>query len=200
MEMSSPVPRETGSRRLTLLRDPVIPILVMAAVFDAISGNPIHSILLFGAAAALVREAVASRRRAGLEGGLALPVPPVWVVVMTFLLYAVLIGDFGRYSWPATVAVTIPAAVAIVLAWRGPLHPPGPVPEIHPAGALAWAGLFVTLSLYELTQLLLQPSLTTDSYAHPTISVMTDPVLASDPGRAVVLFVWLAVGWFLVTI
>jgi hypothetical protein len=172
---------------------------VLAAVFDAISGNPLHSILLFGAAAALVRDDVVSRHRTEVEPGLALPVPPVWVVVMTFLLYAVLIGDFGRYSWPATVAVTVPAAVGIMLAWRGPLHPPGPVPEIQLGGALAWAGVFVTLGLYELTQLLLQPSLTTDSYAHPTISVMTDPVLASDPGRAIVLFVWLAVGWFLVT-
>jgi hypothetical protein len=29
---------------------------------------------------------------------------------------------------------------------------------------------------------------------------MTDPVLASDPGRVIVLFVWLAIGWFLVTL
>jgi len=52
--------------------------------------------------------------------------------------------------------------------------------------------------LWELTQLLLQPTLTTDSYAHPTISVLTDPVLASHVGRSILLFVWLAVGWFLV--
>jgi hypothetical protein len=119
---------------------------------------------------------------------------------MAFLLYAVLLGDFGGYSWPATIAATVPAAVGIVLAWRGPLHPPGPLAEVSPSGALAWAGVFVTLGLYELTQLLLLPSLTTDSYAHPTISVMTDPVLATDLGRVIVLFVWLAIGWFLVTV
>ena len=53
------------------------------------------------------------------------------------------------------------------------------------------------LSLWELISLLLQPSLTTDSYAHPTISVLTDPVLASHPGRTIVLILWLAFGWFL---
>jgi hypothetical protein len=198
--MAPAVPSETGSRRLTLLRDPVAPILVLAAVFDAISGNPIHSILLFGAAAALMRDAVISRHRPEEQAGLTLPVPPAWIVVTTFLVYAVVIGNFSRYSWPATIAATVPAAAGLVLAWRGPLHSPGPVRKISLAGALAWAGVFVTLGLYELTQLLLQPSLTTDSYAHPTISVMTDPVLASDPGRVIVLFVWLAIGWFLVTL
>jgi hypothetical protein len=56
----------------------------------------------------------------------------------------------------------------------------------------------VALGLWELTQLLLQPSLTTDSRSHPTISVLTDPVLGSHPGRSVLLFAWLAAGWFLV--
>ena len=64
---------------------------------------------------------------------------------------------------------------------------------------MAWAAVFVTLGLWELTQLLLQPTLTTDSYAHPTISVLSDPVLATHPGRSIALFVWLALGWFLVT-
>ena len=39
------------------------------------------------------------------------------------------------------------------------------------------------------------PSLTTDSYAHPTLSVMSDPALATHPGRTIALFVWLAIGW-----
>jgi hypothetical protein len=44
----------------------------------------------------------------------------------------------------------------------------------------------------------LQPSITTDSYAHPTISTLTDPVLAASPGRSLVLAAWLAFGWYLV--
>ena len=59
-------------------------------------------------------------------------------------------------------------------------------------------GVLVAGCLWELGALLQQPSLTTDSYAHPTISTLTDPVLATSPGRAVVLFAWLAFGWYLV--
>ena len=57
---------------------------------------------------------------------------------------------------------------------------------------MAWVSLFIALGLWELSALLLQPTLTTDSYAHPTISVLTDPVLATHLGRSIALFAWLA--------
>ena len=66
------------------------------------------------------------------------------------------------------------------------------------AGTLVWAVVLVFGCLWELAALLLQPSITTDSYAHPTISTLTDPVLASSPGRSLVLAAWLALGWYLV--
>ncbi|MDP9342486.1 MAG: hypothetical protein M3Q23_10430 [Actinomycetota bacterium] len=59
-------------------------------------------------------------------------------------------------------------------------------------------GGVLALALWELTELLLQPSLRTDSPAHPTLSVLTDPVLATYPGRSVALLLWVAFGWFLV--
>jgi len=65
-------------------------------------------------------------------------------------------------------------------------------------GTLAWVVVLVTGCLWELYALLQQPSLTTDSYAHPTISTLTDPLLATSPGRSVVLFAWVAFGWYLV--
>jgi hypothetical protein len=176
----------------------VIAILTLAGIFDALSGNPIHGVLLIGAAAVLVREAVRSPDPRSTNRGLTVPAPPGWILIMTGLLYAVLIGEFGRYSWPATVAVLAPGAAALFLAWRAPERGVDEAPAITLRGALSWAGVFVTLGLWELVQLLLQPSLSTDSYAHPTISVLSDPVLASDLGRAIVLFAWLAFGWFLV--
>src|SRR5439155_6354708 len=103
-------------------------------------------------------------------------------------------GGYHRYSWQATVAVAVPGAIALALAWRGPVRArrdPGP---LDPAGAGAWLGVLVALGLWELTQLLLQPSLTTDSYAHPTLSVLSDPALATQAGRTIGLFVWLGVG------
>jgi len=177
----------------------VVFILALAAIFDALSGNPIHSILLFGAAVALTREEVRSARTPRADAGLVLRAPPTWVAVMTGLLLAVLVGEFGRYSWPATVAVMVLGAAGLFVAWQVPIRRDRPLRPVTLRGGVAWAALFVTLGLWELTQLLLQPTLTTDSYAHPTISVLSDPVLATHPGRSIALFVWLALGWFLVT-
>jgi hypothetical protein len=60
-----------------------------------------------------------------------------------------------------------------------------------------WAAVFLALGVLELTNLLLQRSFKADSHAHPTLSVLTDPILASHPGRSVALLTWLTVGWFL---
>jgi hypothetical protein len=91
------------------------------------------------------------------------------------------------------------ASVGLVLAWRRPWPGtvPAPTAAIAPVGVAAWASAFIALGLWELTQLLLQPSLTTDSYAHPTISTMMDPILATHPGRSILMIVWLGFGWFL---
>jgi hypothetical protein len=120
-------------------------------------------------------------------------------MIMTAVLFAVLIGEFGRYSWPASVAVIVPAATGLYLGWRGPLRPYAEARTIRRSGAFAWTGVFVGLGLWELAALLLQPSFTTDSYAHPTISVLTDAFLATHLGRSVSLLVWLALGYYLVT-
>jgi hypothetical protein len=118
------------------------------------------------------------------------------MVALGGAVYAVLVGGLARYSLPATLAVWAPAA-GVAVAWRHPVADgpdPAPVPA---AGTAAWAVLFVALALWELAALLLQPSLTTTSWTHPTISVLLDPVLATHLGRTVVLSLWLAAGWWL---
>ena len=155
--------------------------------------------LLFSAALALAWDAVWPRPLAPplLPGAVAGSRQIVLAFVAAAFVYAAFVGDFPRYSWQATVAVIVPGALALSIAWRGPLRPrpiPGPV---GPVGAIAWLSVFVALSLWELVQLLLQPNLITDSYAHPTISVLTDPALATHPGRSIALLVWLLVGGWL---
>lgn len=113
-------------------------------------------------------------------------------------LYALVTGSFTRYSWPATIAVAAVGALAVGRAWRGPvvLRPdPGPLPR---RGVALWAGVVVAAGLWELSALLQQPALTRSSYDHPTISTLTDPLLAGAPGRALVLAAWLALGWALI--
>src|SRR5215469_18212044 len=124
------------------------------------------------------------------------------LVVLAWLaggaLYAALVGSFSRYSWPATVPVAVLGAAVVVAGWRGPRHS-RPAPAKLPATGLAlWGVVLVEGCLWELSSLFQQPTMTTDSYAHPTISTLTDPVLGTWAGRSIFLAAWLGLGWFLV--
>ena len=182
----------------TVVHEPVVAIMLVAAFFDGISGNPIHALLLGGVALVL-----------GRDIALGEPNPPVpltergdtiprsWTVLGLSAAFAIVVGAFPRYSWPATAGVVAMSAAAIAVAWRGRLvvhADPGPLPR---AGVVAWGTVFVAGALWELEALLLQPSLTADSQQHPTISTLTDPELATHVGRTLIMFGWLAAGWFL---
>jgi hypothetical protein len=113
-------------------------------------------------------------------------------------LYAAVVGSFIRYSWPATVAVIGLGAAVVLLSWPEPVRRrpiPGPLPR---RGTALWGGLLVAGGSWELSALLQQPNLAVDSYAHPTLSSLADPLLGSHLGRSLALAVWLAVGWLVV--
>jgi hypothetical protein len=113
-------------------------------------------------------------------------------------LYALVVGSFSRYSWPATVAVAGLGAVVVAMGWGGPRRS-RPAPARLPAtGLVLWGLVLVAGGLWELSALLEQPALAISSYAHPTISTLTDPVLSTWAGRSVFLAGWLALGWFVV--
>jgi len=208
-EASSVPPGEPLSRPriasgpLAAARDPVVVILLLAGIFDGLAGNVIHSILLIAVGLALGREVALGRggpadsaetQSRTLPG--AAPWPPALATVGA-IAYAVVIGGLGRYSWPATVAVVLPGTIVLIVTWRETVYPRRDVSPLDPIGAIAWIAAFVGLAIWELAALLLQPSLTTDSAVHPTISVLTDPLLATHPGRSIALLLWLGLGWFI---
>jgi len=132
----------------------------------------------------------AERRRAAM-GRLLIP------AVLAGAGYSAVVGWFPRYSWPATIAVAIPAAAGVLVAWRvsaGSASKPG---RLSRAGVAPWALVGAGASAWELAALYLQPDPGTDSYAHPTLTYLANPILASAPGRSAVLFGWLAAGWYL---
>jgi hypothetical protein len=195
--------REGGWQRhtslLTTVRDPVIVILLLAGIFDGLAGNPVHAIVLISVALFLtsgvdVPVRVEERSEAAETAEDGHPFAALAIAV----IYAVAMGAFERYSWPATLAVIVPGAVGLMMAFRTARNPGPEPPPIGRHGAVAWASLFVALGIFELVNLLLQPDLATGSYAHPTISTLLDPILAMHTGRSVLLFVWLLLGWYLV--
>jgi hypothetical protein len=189
------------------LRNPVPAIFILAGIFDLLSGDfLVHGVVLFAVAGALLYDARArSVGRVETTGATADVAvrrtwtrPPLTVpLVVAGISFAILVARFARYSWPTSLAVFAVAALAIALAWRKADAREGSTPRISRGGAFAWASVFVALALWELTALLLQPSLTTESYAHPTISVLMDSLLATSLGRTAFLLVWLSVGWIL---
>lgn len=202
-------------------REPVVWILLAIAFFTGISGKPVDGVLMLLVAVGLAWDAGRrALRHADDAGAVDAPAGPARlrggrrrVAVVGSLLagaaiYAVVVGSFSRYSWPVTACIIGLGTVVVLIAWHGPVRAravrdravgaravDGRLPV---AGTLAWVAVLVAGCLWELGALLQQPSLTTDSYSHPTISTLTDPVLATSPGRAVVLLAWLALGWYLV--
>ncbi|OFW66218.1 MAG: hypothetical protein A2Z12_00595 [Actinobacteria bacterium RBG_16_68_21] len=173
----------------------VVFILIVAGVFDAISGNPVDAVLLVSVGVLLAvfpddaetsGEREGSRRRLG-------------AVVATLALagaFAIVVGSFERYTWPMTIGVLVPGVTALSVAWRGDHHR-DPGPRLARRLVVAWMVVFVALGLFELTSLLLQPGLTIASYDHPTLSVLSDTVLNGHLGRSFGLFVWMVFGAYL---
>jgi lysylphosphatidylglycerol synthetase-like protein (DUF2156 family) len=203
------------------LRMPVVVILLLIAFFTAASGKPLDGLLMLIAAVCLAWDAGHRSREAaetgddtdqayldpGADGPAASAAPPLsrrrrallavaWLAAT--VSYVFVVGSFIRYSWPATAAVLGLGAVVVAMGWRGPRRPRARPARPSRLGVLLWLAVILAGCLWELQALLQQPNLTASSYTHPTISTLTDPVLAGWGGRSLLLAVWLLFGWFLV--
>lgn len=205
--LPSPVPSHVQAPvrvvRAVLL-SPIVWILFLAGLFDGLSANWIHAVVLWVAAVLVGRDAARRAR------GIAPPPATAWfgtahrpqrrvavVVVAAVIAYAVVAASFVPYTWPDTVAIVVPGVLVLAVVWRGPLWVRPVPPAPWAVGATAWAAVFVTAALVELAALLMQPNLQVGSYDHPTISYLMESVLANGPGRALTLLVWVALGYFL---
>ena len=189
------------------LRAPVVWVLLAIAFFTSISGKPVDGVLMLIVAAGLAWDAGRRALRhpetdAATVRTDRLPPSRRRFVVIALLAgavaYAVVVGSFSRYSWPATAGIIGLGTVVVLIGWHGPVRARPDGGRLPVAGTLVWLAVLVAGCLWELSALLQQPSLTADSHAHPTISTLTDPLLATSPGRSVILLAWVAFGWYLV--
>lgn len=191
------------------IRQPIVLILLLIALFTTVTGKPLDGFLMLTVATLLIWDAMrpqpvqypdfgtagrgsACRHRVTrrqLAAGLS------WFAAG--LVYAAVVGGFTRYSWPATIPVVALGCLAVAVGWQGPLRRRAALTGRALRRAWLWGVVLVAGGLWELSSLLQQPHLTTDSYAHPTISALTDPLLGSHPGRTVALGAWLLIGYFL---
>lgn len=206
-----------GRALLGGLRQPIVAVLLLIAFCTAISGRVLDGGLMLAVAVLLAVDAGRSRLGPGAERARAraaaapvagVPVAPqarrglrkkltTLALVAFWVLYAIVAGSFRRYTWPATACVLILGCLMVATGWQGPLRQRAALTGLPLRRAWLWAVVVVAGGVWELSSLLQQPTLTTDSYAHPTISALTDPVLGSHAGRSLIIGVWLLIGWFL---
>jgi hypothetical protein len=201
-----------GQAVLFGFRQPVVAVLLLIALCTAISGKPLDGVLMVAVAALLIFDTARIRLRGTRPDTAATARPDeprnsgrrgqTWAglaVVAACGLYAAFVGSFSRYSWPATAAVVAVGCLVVAMGWQGPLRHRAELTGTAQRRSWLWGVIVVGGGSWELSSLLQQPHLTTDSYAHPTISALTDPLLAGHPGRSLVLGAWLFVGWLLVS-
>lgn len=215
--LAPPTPRGLVEHVLVIasgVRQPIVAILLLISFFTLLSGKPLDALLLAIVAVALAWDAGLHARPAGPAAtGPAQPgaQPGAWrlrsrpprlrlvaIGSAAAVIYALTVGSFTRYSWPATAGVVGIGASVVVVGWGGPTRQRQIPAKFTRIGAFTWGTLFVTACLWELTALLMQPNIETSSQAHPTISTLSDPLLASAPGRTIALLGWIALGAYLV--
>lgn len=221
--VAAPPPHGFADRILITLsgiRQPIVAILLTISFFTVISGKPVDGLLLFTVATALAWDAgmhsrqLAAARAIGAGAWLAekeqsqvsvwklrTRLPRLRFVALgsgAAVIYALTVGSFSRYSWPTTAGVVGLGASVVIIGWGGPTRQRVIPARFSRLGVITWSTLLVAAGLWELSALLQQPNIDTSSYAHPTISTLTDPLLATAPGRAVALLGWIALGAYLV--
>jgi hypothetical protein len=204
-------------------RQPIVAILLMIALFTVLAGKPLDGLLLAIVAIAMAWDAgMAARQPAvsagtgnpeGVQGsaGSAWPDESAWrpragrprrrhtaIGVTGAVIYSLTVGSFSRMSWPATAGVVGLGAGVVIMGWGGPTRQRDIPRRFSKTGVLSWGSLVLAACLWELGALLGQPTLALSSYAHPTISTLTDPLLATSLGRTAALIGWIALGAFLV--
>lgn len=205
---------------LSGIRQPIVAILLIMAFFTAISGKPVDGLLLLVVASALAWDAGMSARDAASRAysrELGYPASgesaqrSAWRLrtgrprlrqmalgMAAAVIYSLTVGSFTRYSWPATAGVVGLGAGVVVVGWGGPIRHREIPGKSSRSGIITWGLVLVAGGLWELGALLGQPTFEQSSYAHPTISTLTNPLLASSLGRSVALLGWILLGAFLV--
>ncbi|GAB3411540.1 hypothetical protein [Flindersiella endophytica] len=116
------------------------------------------------------------------------------LVVLVLVAYAWIGSGFASMTWPATVAVAVPAALVAVAVLRRPAGERTGLGTALRRTTIAWAVLIGVGLLWEAWAFFHQPAPTVSSWHYPTLSALLDPVLDHRVLRFAGWLIWLQAG------
>ncbi|MBO0828985.1 MAG: hypothetical protein J2P24_14525 [Streptosporangiales bacterium] len=119
------------------------------------------------------------------------------VLVAVSLGYAGVASGLRALTWPATVAVLVPAVAAVTLAARRPRSATKPSPRVT-CTLVVWGVLVAAGVVWEAWAFFHQRAWNVGSVTHPTLSTLVAPLLHHRLARFGAWLVWLYSGWWLV--
>jgi hypothetical protein len=125
---------------------------------------------------------------AGTAGPLVIRAAPTYVAIAGYALLAALARPL---TLPAVFTVLAPG---LALLWWGARRAPNRFVLAGRATTGTWIGLGAVFCIWELVALF-----TGNDPAHPTFSILTDPLLDTYPGRVAGYALWLCTGAWLVS-
>jgi hypothetical protein len=162
-----------------VVRHRVAVVLTLAGVVDVVTGDPAaHGIALVVVAALVAAEQVRERHvderaLAGRRAVFRVSTP----LAIGAVLYAAIVGTFARWSWPISVAVAVPGAIAVGSAWLGTpaVATNGPRYESRPS-AVPWVIVLLALAAWG------GPGVVVAAFAHDVVAGAPDAQHADGSG------------------
>ena len=196
--------RRTTERAPTLRRlvEPWTLILVITGLFQLLRGAPVDAAFFLVIAALLMADA------AGLLWFAGTGLPRRGLIVVTAILLGLLLVLVPRHGAAAGIVVGAAGIGLLALAWSPSPPPQSPASRAarvvaarpvsaRPGGisrsAIAWIAIAIVGCLWEVATFLLGLPSPAAKVAHPSISILLDPVLDSSGGQIGFLAVWLIV-------
>ena len=179
---------EQDTREPALWRQPAFLIILIAGLFHLGRGAPVDGTVFLVLAAALVLTHRWHPR--AVAPPTTRPNPyAVLGVVLCSAVYGWVVGHWTPNTTPVRILVALPGLAVVPFAWR--------VVDADrrlPSRRWWWAVVGVLICLWELTSFLFQPDAAVGVYAHPTLSVILDPLFATPVLRSLLIALWLVAG------